>query len=55
MNLKLYTINQDFFARDIDNYFPRQLNWDVIDEKFATKNEFIKIYEEIGVKGRLYF
>jgi len=50
----LYNQSGFFSPRDIDNYFPRQLNWDKIDadEKFATK-VITKIYEDLGVKGRI--
>ena len=50
----LYNQSGFFSPRDIDNYFPRQLNWDKIDadEKFATK-VITKIYEDLGIKGRV--
>ena len=50
----LYNQSGFFSPRDIDNYFPRQLNWDKIDadEKAALK-VITKIYEDLGVKGRV--
>ena len=44
-----------FPKKEVENYFPRVLNWDVINQSQATKNEFIKtikeIYESLGYTG----
>tara|TARA_B100000902_G_scaffold112842_1_gene114082 strand:+ start:708 stop:5615 length:4908 start_codon:yes stop_codon:yes gene_type:complete len=50
----LYNQSGFFSPKNIDDYFPRQLNWDKIDadEKFATK-VITKIYEDLGIKGRI--
>ena len=48
--------NAGFFPKkEVENYFPRVLNWDVINKSQATKDEFIKtikeIYESLGYTG----
>ena len=50
----LYNESGFFSPRDIDDYFPRQLNWDKIDaDDKAAKKIIAKIYEDLGIKGRV--